>query len=149
MTSTLRNLLRESRQQVTVDRATVESTLESAETIMACVAHQKCIIDDVLTLSKLESGMLLVSPVEIQPVEEVRRALKLFDGELHNAAIDLQFDIGQSYQSLDVDWVLLDPTRLLQILINLLTNAIKCKQHAKLLFCIAQANEALGKSYEG
>jgi signal transduction histidine kinase len=76
----------------------------------------------------------LVSPVEIQPVEEVRRALRLFDGELQQAAIDLHYDVGQSYQDLQVDWVLLDPTRLLQILINLLTNAIKCKRIISTLF---------------
>lgn len=106
---------------------TIETTLESAETIMGCVAHQKCIIDDVLTVSKLGSGLLVVSPIEMQPKEELGRALKLFEGELKQSAIEFQYVVDPSYQDLNIDWVLLDPTRLLQILINLLTNAIKCK----------------------
>jgi hypothetical protein len=34
----------------------------------------------------------------------------------------MNFIIRDSYQELDVDWVILDPSRLLQIMINLLTN---------------------------
>lgn len=94
---------------------------------MACVAHQKSIIDDVLTLSKLGSGLLVVSPVEIQPLSELRRGLRLFEGELRQADIDLKVVVDRSYEELQIDWVLLDPTRLVQILMNLLTNAIKCK----------------------
>jgi signal transduction histidine kinase len=127
ISSTLQKILARSEEHDLITREMLESTLESAETIMACVAHQKCIIDDVLTLSKLGSGLLVVSPVEIQPVEELKRALNLFEGELHQAAIDLEYVIDPSLHELRIDWVLLDPTRLLQILINLLTNAIKCE----------------------
>lgn len=127
MFDTFQTLLDKPGQQVTVTRDTIESTLDSAETVMACVAHQKCIIDDVLTLSKLDSGLLVVSPVEVEPSKEVSRALKIFDDEIQQADIDLQFTLDQSYLDLEVDRVLLDPVRLLQIIINLLSNAIKCK----------------------
>ncbi|KAK4931151.1 hypothetical protein LTR66_016056, partial [Elasticomyces elasticus] len=87
--------------------------------------HQKRIVDDVLTLSKLDSAMLLVTPVDTQPAVVARRAVKMFEGELQTADIALDVRIDKSYQNLMVDWVRLDPTRLSQVLINLMTNAIK------------------------
>jgi len=55
----------------------------------------------------------------------VQRALKMFDGELQTADISLDVCVDESLRTLRVDWVRLDPSRLLQILINLTTNAIK------------------------
>jgi signal transduction histidine kinase len=44
-------------------REILESNVESAKTILLCAAHQKRIIDDVLTLSKLDSMMLSITPI--------------------------------------------------------------------------------------
>ena len=49
----------------------------------------------------------------------------MFEGEAQTADIKMQFRIGESIKRLRVDWVKLDPSRLLQVLINLTTNAIK------------------------
>lgn len=102
-----------------------ESSIDAAQTISLCAQHQKRIVDDVLTLSKLDSALLLVTPVDVQPVTVVQRALKMFEAELETNDIKLDFQVEQSYNDLDVDWVKLDPSRLLQVLINLTTNAIK------------------------
>ena len=40
----------------------LEEAVEAAETIIYCAMHQKRIIDDILTLSRLDSNLLLVSP---------------------------------------------------------------------------------------
>lgn len=104
---------------------TIESNIDAAQTITLCAQHQKRIVDDVLTLSKLDSAMLLVTPTDSQPVVVVQRSLKMFEGELQNADIALDLKVHESFHKLKVDWVRLDPSRLLQILINLLTNAIK------------------------
>lgn len=79
----------------------------------------------VLTLSKLDSALLLVTPVDVQPVAVVQRALKMFEGELDTNDISLAFQVESSYIDLQVDWIKADPSRLLQVLINLTTNAIK------------------------
>jgi PAS domain S-box-containing protein len=102
-----------------------DSSIDAAQTIALCAQHQKRIVDDVLTLSKLDSALLLVTPVDAQPVAVVQRALKMFEGELETNDINLEFQIEQSYRDLGIDWVKLDPSRLLQVLINLTTNAIK------------------------
>lgn len=103
----------------------IESCLESAQTISLCVQHQKSIVDDILTISKLDSNLLLITPIVSQPEQILSRALKMFDSELQAKSIDAKFEVHSSYKENNVDWVNLDPSRVLQILINLLTNAIK------------------------
>lgn len=104
---------------------TIASCLESAQTISLCVQHQKSIVDDILTISKLDSNLLLITPVASQPEQILSRALKMFESELQAKDIEAKFGVHPSYRELAVDWVSLDPSRVLQVLINLLTNAIK------------------------
>ncbi|KAL8910977.1 MAG: hypothetical protein Q9171_003788 [Xanthocarpia ochracea] len=103
----------------------LDSSIDAAQTIALCAQHQKRIVDDILTLSKLDSALLLVTPCDVMPVSVVQRALKMFDGEVQTAKIQLDFRVDESLRRLDVQWVRLDPSRLLQVLINLTTNAIK------------------------
>ncbi|KAI4178664.1 MAG: hypothetical protein LQ346_007367 [Caloplaca aetnensis] len=103
----------------------LESNIDAAQTIALCAQHQKRIVDDILTLSKLDSALLLVTPCDVMPVSVVQKSLKMFDGEVQTARIKLDFRIDESFRRLNVQWVKLDPSRLLQVLINLTTNAIK------------------------
>ncbi|KAK2030198.1 hsp90-like protein [Colletotrichum zoysiae] len=106
----------------------LEGCTEAASTINLCASHQKRIVDDVLTLSKLDSQLLLVTPVDSHPVTIVRHVIKMFESELNTHEIKLEFSIDQAYITHGVDWVKLDPSRLRQVLINLMTNAIKFTQ---------------------
>ncbi|KAK0879305.1 hypothetical protein LTR87_006829 [Friedmanniomyces endolithicus] len=109
----------------TIPDELVASCLDAAQIINLCSQHQKRIVDDILTLSKLDSQLLLVTPVDAQPLTVVQRALKMHEGELQAADIQMKFVVDQSCRDLDLDWVRLDPSRVLQVLINLTTNAIK------------------------
>jgi len=55
-------------QNVTIPRELVDGYVDAAQTIVLCAQHQKRIIDDILTLSKLDSDLLFVTPVEVQPI---------------------------------------------------------------------------------
>ncbi|KAI8933809.1 hypothetical protein NX059_009512 [Plenodomus lindquistii] len=108
-----------------IDDTIVADSIDAAQTIALCAQHQKRIVDDVLTLSKLDSAMLMVTPVDAQPLQVVQRALKMFEGEVQTAGIKMEFVLNDSFKTLSIDWVKIDPSRVLQVLINLTTNAIK------------------------
>ena len=49
----------------------------------------------------------------------------MFEGELVSSDIELEFFLETSYRHHRIDWVMIDPSRVTQVLVNLLTNAIK------------------------
>ncbi|EPS43699.1 hypothetical protein H072_2303 [Dactylellina haptotyla CBS 200.50] len=103
----------------------IESSIDVAQTISLCALHQKRVVDDILTMSKLDSALLTVTPVDVQPIAVVEKAFKIFEQEAISSETKMTFKIDDSYKNLAIDWVKLDPARLLQVLINLLTNALK------------------------
>ncbi|KAI1407279.1 hypothetical protein F5Y13DRAFT_175205 [Hypoxylon sp. FL1857] len=118
----------------------INSALDAANTILYCVQHQKQIVDDVLTVSKLDSDLLVVSPIPVQPMALVRSSLKIFDAELKMTDIKLKIVEDDSISRLGLDWVLLDPNRFLQIVINLVTNAIKFTKPSKVREIVVTAS---------
>jgi signal transduction histidine kinase len=72
---------------------------------------------DVLTMSKLDSGLLIMTPVDVQPEVIAQHAVKMFEGEAKSADVSLNFQLEDSWHKFNGDWISLDPTRLLQILI--------------------------------
>lgn len=122
----------------------VEDIVDAAQTIILCAQHQKRIVDDVLTLSKLDANLLEISPERVRLPLLVEKALKMYEAELERADIQTSLCLEPTYHELKVDWVILDPSRLLQVIINLLTNSIKFTRNAeqrKIKICI-------GASYE-
>lgn len=99
--------------------------IEAAQTISLCAQHQKRIVDDVLMLSKMDANMIEVTPVDTNPKQLLESSLGMFASELRANDTRMDFRVDESYQSLGVEWLRLDPSRLLQILINLTTNALK------------------------
>jgi signal transduction histidine kinase len=83
------------------------------------------LVDDILTLSKLDSSLLVITPDRVHPPTLVAKALKMFDAEVARADIEASLKIEQSYTDAHLDYVMLDPSRVLQVIINLLTNSIK------------------------
>lgn len=99
--------------------------LQSARIILQCANHQKRIIDDVLTLSKLDSMLLSITPVSVQPAKLISSIIDMFEPELKSNHINYQVTLDPSLSHMSIDHVCLDPSRVTQVFINLLTNAIK------------------------
>ncbi|KAK5746201.1 hypothetical protein LTR17_000935 [Elasticomyces elasticus] len=116
---------------IKLDSETADEIVDAAQTVILCAQHQKRIVDDILTLSKLDASLLVISPDRVQAPLLIKKALKMYESELSHASIDATLSVEDSYRELDVQWVLLDASRMLQVIINLLTNAIKFTQYSE------------------
>ena len=103
----------------------LNDNIASAKIILQCAHHQKRIIDDVLTLSKLDSMLLSITPTPVKPANLASSIVSMFEAELSNNNIEHTILDDQSLASLNVNYLLFDPSRVTQVFINLLTNAIK------------------------
>lgn len=110
---------------------TLHDNLGSANVIMQCANHQKRIIDDVLTLSKLDSMLLSITPTVTRPAKLVNSISNIFQAELKANNIRYNVTADPSLAQLDIQYVYLDPSRVTQIFINLITNAIKFVKPSK------------------
>jgi len=103
-------------------REEIATSIDSLQTIVSCSLHQKRVIDDVLTLSKLDSNLILITPMRVQSAVVVSEALRMFEVECNQ--MDIKLNFRKDPTSEGCDWVMLDPSRLLQVLINLLYVAV-------------------------
>ncbi|TIA48566.1 hypothetical protein D6C79_04046 [Aureobasidium pullulans] len=110
---------------------TVDPLVDAAQTITLCARHMKQIIDEVLTFSKLDSNLLVLSLEKAQVPSIIKTALKMFEMEIEHAKITANINVDDSFTDLALDYVLVDPGRLLQVIINFLTNAIKFTKDEK------------------
>ena len=106
-------------------RHEVQDTLEDLKIISHCCVHMTRLIDDVLTLSKLDNQFLIITPVPSRPTQFIRETLLIFKAEMQSKEIESELQTTSAFAELQVDYVLTDPSRMNQLLINLLTNAIK------------------------
>jgi len=51
----------------------LKTGIDAAETIQLCAQHQKSIVDDILTISKLDSNLVLITPVPVRPVKVLQQ----------------------------------------------------------------------------
>ncbi|TPX55503.1 hypothetical protein PhCBS80983_g05265 [Powellomyces hirtus] len=100
-------------------------SIEAVETINQCAQHQKNIADDVLQVSKISMNLLRLSRVDYQPRQEIQSVVRMFETEANAKQINLELTVQPGFEMMGVDWVRGDPKRLAQIMINLLSNAIR------------------------
>ena len=95
---------------------------EMLQSISSCGEGLAVILNDVLDLSKLESGKMTFETVPFDIKQSVDQVESLFK----NMASDKKLDFTCKYESqIDHQYISGDPTRLKQVLINLVSNALK------------------------
>ena len=106
------------------DSVTQPEQRESVQVIRRNGDHLLAIINDILDLSKIEAGKLAIEPVECSPVSVLVDVISLMRvrAKAKGLSLNLEYegDIPQTVRT--------DPTRLRQILINLVGNAVKFTQ---------------------
>jgi PAS domain S-box-containing protein len=86
------------------------------------------IINDVLDFSKIEAGKLELEQIAFEPRAVIEGAVEIIRSDALIKGIELNFHVSPDVP----DWVLGDPTRLRQVLLNLLMNALKFTHHGRI-----------------
>jgi PAS domain S-box-containing protein len=78
------------------------------------------IINDILDVSKIESGSLALNQQPVHVADLVRQSIDVVAGAARNAGVSLEASVPASIRP-----VMVDPDRMVQALVNLLSNAVK------------------------
>ncbi|MCR5137889.1 MAG: response regulator [Oscillospiraceae bacterium] len=99
----------------------VDSTKESLRKISLASNHLLTLINDILDISKVESGKLKLSPLTFSIVETVENLVNISQPMIKEKNLEFSFHINQ----MEKEYLYTDQLRLNQIYINILSNAIK------------------------
>jgi PAS domain S-box-containing protein len=95
--------------------------IDAAETIKANGEYLMCIINDILDLSKIEAGKMSIEQIECSPCAIIAEVASLMHVRADAKGLPLRVE----YDGAIPQTIHTDPTRLRQILVNLIGNAIK------------------------
>jgi signal transduction histidine kinase/DNA-binding response OmpR family regulator len=98
-----------------------ESTSESLRKINLAGNHLLTLINDILDISKVESGKLSINPLTFSIVESVENLVNISQPMIREKNIDFSFNV----DNIEKEYLYTDQLRLNQIYINILSNAIK------------------------
>lgn len=113
--------------QLLKDTELVVEQQECVETAIESTEHLLRVVNDILDFSKMEEGLLRIEQIRFEPVSLVQRTVQGFELEARRKGVRLVFDMSR----LQPVFVNGDPTRLRQILVNLLGNALKFTEQGK------------------
>ncbi|RYD70140.1 MAG: response regulator, partial [Sphingobacteriales bacterium] len=106
------------------DAASTEET-EKLEILKYAAENLRALINDTLDFNKLESGKLALETISVNLADNVKKVVSALNFQVQEKNISLILDMDET---LNGKRVLTDPTRLSQILNNLVGNAIKFTQ---------------------
>ena len=98
----------------------LEQVLGHAQLIQRSGARMSRLIGDLVDVASIEAGMLAVTPELLDPTHVVTEAVDSFQTQASAAGVSVSVEIAQPPPRLPFD-----PARILQVLINLLSNALK------------------------
>jgi len=94
---------------------------EYANAVQSSGENLLAIVNDILDFSKIEAGMVRIEKIQFDLPELLDSVVTMFLGQAKEKQVDLELKIAKNVPQL----ILGDPTRLTQILINLIGNALK------------------------
>ena len=106
-----------------------DSALEAVNIIISCCGHQRRIVDDILTLSKLDSKLLSIAPTPVEMANLMTEVTRMFEVDAQKADVTFRVHQDPSFSHcVETGWAIIDSGRLMQVLINLITNSLKFTQ---------------------
>ena len=107
--------------EVLLDRLQDPENRRAVETIRRNGEFLLALINDILDLSKIEAGRLEVEQIECSPVQLLHEVVELMRPRANSRNLKLQVELATPIPQR----IVTDPTRLRQVLVNLVGNAIK------------------------
>ena len=107
-------------QVMLTDRALAEDLRERLEVVQGAGLTMRALVDDILDVAKIESGNLVVDPVPMDFRTLAEEVARLWVDPAKAKGLDFAVDLAGA-----PGWIVSDPSRLRQLLFNLLSNALK------------------------
>jgi CheY-like chemotaxis protein len=105
-----------------------------AQTIQTSASALLLIVNDILDFSKIEAGKMTFEHIDFDLVEVIKNTIDLLSTAATGKGLELVYIIGEGTAT----HLMGDPTRLRQVLLNLLNNAIKFTERGKVHLEIVQ-----------
>lgn len=125
-----------------MSQLTLDTDLTSYQREMMNIVHNLAnslltIIDDILDISKIEANRMVMEAINFSMRSTVFSALKTLAVKANDRYLNLAYQVDSSVP----DYVVGDPFRLRQIILNLVGNAIKFTEHGEVKLTIRGASE--------
>ena len=115
-------------------RKFAESVYLSAESLLG-------VINDILDFSKIEAGRLELENVSFNVRTIISETVELFRIRTRKKGVSQTISVGASVP----EWVIGDPTRLRQVLLNLVGNAVKFTERGEISVSVSSVEEGEGR----
>ena len=102
---------------------------EQLDIINQSSVQQKIIVDDVLTLDKLENNKLTLNEKCFELIQTIKNTLRMFKTQIELKHLAFILDIPQHKV-----WIKTDPNQLSVVIVNLMSNAIKFTHEGSITF---------------
>lgn len=120
-----------------------EEQRDYLQTIASSNENLLNVINDILDFSKIEANQIDLETVDFDLSELVESALDLFTVKAAQKEIELIYEI---LPNVPLD-IIGDPTRIRQVLVNLLANALKFTEFGEIILRVTKINEPTGVKY--
>ncbi|HEY3741373.1 MAG TPA: ATP-binding protein [Bryobacteraceae bacterium] len=117
------------------DLALPAEAIDYVNTIQTSSDSLLTILNDILDLSKIESGKLRFERLPFSIRECLEEAADLLASKALSKSLDLAVDVEPAF----ADWIFGDPTRLRQIVVNLVGNAVKFTEKGEIVLSAREA----------
>ena len=122
--------------QLLLDEELSVSQQEMVETVKGSADRLLSLIDEILDLSKIEADSIVLEEVSFTLESLVLDAIQMVLPRVAEKAVKIRSDLEEGSQ-----WVIGDPTRMHQVLLNLLANASKFTEQGEILTTVKTLEE--------
>lgn len=123
--------------QLTLDTELATSQRDMLNTVHQLANSLLLIIDDILDISKIEANRMDLEQIEFSLRSTIFNALKTLAVKANERFLNLAYEVDSNIP----DWVVGDPFRLRQIVINLVGNSLKFTERGEVKVCICDCSQ--------